>query len=129
MKPTTILALILLSLPVFAFQVEPYESLNITEAEFNQYHTAISKELAASHRSYPNHFLEVFSDESTRATIAFTLPRHPAHPAWVTRQVVMSEQGVHVAVIGYFAGNEAEFAKLFRQYRAMAEQTQREFNR
>ena len=47
---------------------------------------------------------------------AFTTKGHPAHPAWITRQVVESEDTVDIKQIGYFAGDEEPFAKLFQQY-------------
>jgi len=34
----------------------------------------------------------------------------------VTRQLVEDDKGVNVRQIGYFAGNEESFAKLFREY-------------
>jgi len=73
--------------------------------------------------------LVAFSDMRTRTFYIFTTKDHPAHPAWITRQ--MDEEGgqVHVRQIGYFAGSEAEFAKLFRYYQERNVQLQEEVER
>jgi hypothetical protein len=58
---------------------------------------------------------------------AFTTPGHPAHPAWVTRQPVEDQRGVQIRQIGYFAGNEPEFAKMFKAYLALNDQMREQF--
>ena len=57
-----------------------------------------------------------FTDQRTRTFWVFTTKDNPAHPAWVTRQMVEENGEVRVRQIGYFAGSEAAFAKLFRAY-------------
>lgn len=127
MRSVVILLLLLLPLSAIAIQVAPFEKAEISEAQFLQYRSTVSEKLSSTHRSYPDHYLEVYSDENTRASIAFTLPGHPAHPAWVTRHVVVDEESISMGVVGYFAGDKDEFEKLFAQYRAMAENTTRQF--
>ena len=58
----------------------------------------------------------VFSDERTRTFWVFTTKDNPAHPAWITRQMVEEDGEVRVKQIGYYAGSEPAFAKLFRAY-------------
>ncbi len=41
---------------------------------------------------------------------------HPAHPAFITRQLFEEGGEVRVRQIGFFAGSEQEFAKLFSEY-------------
>ncbi|HKO52891.1 MAG TPA: hypothetical protein VJV79_34520 [Polyangiaceae bacterium] len=58
----------------------------------------------------------MFFDEPQKTLYAFTKPEHPAHPAVVNRRVVERATTVDVDQIGYFAGNEAAFAKLFQAF-------------
>ena len=60
--------------------------------------------------------LIAFSDERTRTFWVFTLKKHPAHPAWITRQMYQEDGQVRVRQIGYFAGSEDAFARLFQEY-------------
>ena len=129
MKNITITLLILFSPSVIAVEVKPYEVAEITEEQWAQYHSKVNKELSSSHRAYDEHHLEVFSDDVSRASIAFTMPGHKAHPAWVTRQVIMDGESISMQVIGYFAGDEEAFKVLFKQYQEMANRTQQKFKR
>ena len=112
-----------------AVEVEPYPKANINPEQWDQYHSIISTELVTSRRAYDSHKLEVYSDDKTRASIAFTMPGHNAHPAWVTRHVAFKDDKLNVNVIGYFAGNEDAFKILFNQYQQMAKQTQMQFKK
>ena len=60
-------------------------------------------------------------------SFAFTTEGHPAHPSWITRQVVESEGTIDMQQIGYFAGEEEAFSVLFGQYAQLTEQTRRQF--
>jgi len=73
--------------------------------------------------------LVAFSDMRTRTFYIFTTKDHPAHPAWITRQMDEESGQVHVRQIGYFAGSEPEFAKLFRYYQERNVQLQEEVER
>jgi len=127
MRLFILLCLLSISLSAKGIDLEPYDHDRITEAEFLAYRASAAEELGSTHRAYPSHFLELYSDESLRASIAFTMPGHPAHPAWVTRYVAMDDSGIYMNVIGYFAGDESEFAKLYKQYEAMAAETTKKF--
>ena len=128
-KIITLLILIAFATLAWAIDVKPYPTADITADQWNNYHELVSKNLASSRRAYDSHKLEVFSDEKTRASIAFTMPGHEAHPCWVTRYVTEENGEVSLSVIGYFAGNEEAFKKLFYQYEAMAEQTRKQFRK
>ena len=127
MKPLLFAAILVVSIKALALEVEPFDSAEITEAQFVQYHTSVAAELASTRREYASHDLEVYSDEASRASLAFTLPGHPAHPAWVTRYVAVDDGGIYMNVVGYYAGDEAEFVKLYDQYKEMAEDTTNKF--
>ena len=58
---------------------------------------------------------------------AFTKAGHPAHPAWVTRQVVEANGTIDMVQIGYFAGKEESFAVLFQQYQQLNNQIREKF--
>lgn len=73
--------------------------------------------------------LIAFSDLRTRTFYIFTTKDHPAHPAWITRQMVEEGGQVNVRQIGYFAGSEAEFDKLFREYQGRNEQLMEDVQR
>ena len=113
MKNTVIFILLAFSGLVFAIEVEPYESQKISDEEWNKYHDSISSQLSETRRAYDSHKLEVFSDDQARASIAFTMPGHEAHPSWVTRHVVVEDGALFMKVVGYFAGNEKAFKAPF----------------
>jgi hypothetical protein len=54
---------------------------------------------------------------------------HPAHPAWITRQMYEEEGVVRVRQIGYFAGSTEEFAKLFLEYQKRNEELKEDVER
>ncbi len=60
--------------------------------------------------------LVLFEDASSSTYYAFTLPEHPAHPAWITRKLVDRVGEVAMDLIGYFAGDEEPFSELFQDY-------------
>ena len=105
-----------------ALELAPYDSPKVTPEQFEQYHAAVAEELSDSHQPYPEYALETYSDPVTRSSIAFTLPSHPAHPAWVTRQVAEDENGIYIEVSGFFAGDPTAFARLLGQYQAISAQ-------
>jgi len=63
-----------------------------------------------------------FTDQATHTFYAFTAADHPAHPAWITRQVVEQDGGISIQQIGYFAGEEDPFAALFDDYLALSDE-------
>lgn len=77
----------------------------------------------ASQREFPAEHLAVYEDRDAGLFWAFTTPGHAAHPAWVTRRVVEQAGEVSTSQIGYFAGDEPAFAKLFNAYLALTEKT------
>ena len=66
--------------------------------------------------------LIAFSDDRTLTFWVFTLKKHPAHPALITRQLYEENGEFRVRQIGYFAGSEEEFAQLFREYQMRNEE-------
>ena len=109
-------ALSLMACPALAQEYQPYTTPNITPEQWAKYGEEVRQNHGASAEIFKDKQLVAFSDQRTRTFWIFTMKKHPAHPALITRQ--MYEEGGQVLVrqIGYFAGSEEEFAKLFREY-------------
>jgi len=113
------IALVLLALllgEVAAQEYKPFPQARITPQQWQQYFTEVSSKHAGSRREFPAEHLVIFEDRATYTAYAFTQPGHAAHPAWVTRHVVDGNVGANVRQIGYFAGEEEPFTKLFNAY-------------
>lgn len=106
----------LLATPAMTQEFQPYPTPQITREQWAQYAEQIRQTHLASAEILAGQNQIAFSDMRTRTFWIFTTKDHPAHPAWITRQMVEENGQVHVRQIGYFAGSEPEFAKLFRFY-------------
>jgi hypothetical protein len=102
-----------------AIEFKPYPTARITQAQWQGYLDGIKAAHGASAQEFREQRLVVFQDNATVTSYAFTLPGHAAHPAWVARRVTGFGGDVKLDTIGYFAGEEAAFAELFRQYQAL----------
>lgn len=127
MRICVVLLALIVSSPIFALDMTPYPQTEISEQDWGDYHKEVVDKIGSSRRAYDEHYLEVFSEDETRANIAFTMPGHKAHPAWVTRYVHFEEGALNLVVVGYYAGDKTAFEKLFAQYEAMAERTRKQF--
>jgi hypothetical protein len=107
-------------------EYRPYPQARITPEEWQIYYDLVRANHSESAVVHPDHNLIVFNDTSQLMQLAFTLPDHPAHPAWVTRQTVGIDGTVSIQQIGYFAGDEAPFAELFRGYLELTERARLE---
>ena len=105
----------------------PYPRARITSDEWQHYFSEVSSKHAASRREFPAEHLVVFEDRATYTAYAFTQPGHAAHPSWITRHVLRDNAGVKVRQIGYFAGDEESFAKLFEAYQQLNAQMLEDF--
>lgn len=101
----------------------PFPRAHITEDQWNTYFAEVKKMHGASRRDFPAEHLAVYEDRNAGMFWAFTTPGHAAHPAWVTRRVTEQGGELSTSQIGYFAGDEAAFAKLFNAYLALTEKT------
>ena len=115
--------------PALAQEFQPYPSPKVTVEQYVTYAKQVQDSLGETAEILKGMNLVAFSDMRTRTFYIFTTKDHPAHPAWITRQ--MDEEGgqVHVRQIGFFAGSEPEFAKLFRYYQERNVQLQEEVER
>ncbi len=104
------------STTVLAQEFQPYPAPRITGQQWAKYAEQVRRSHEASAELLKGQNLIAFSDHRTRTFYIFTTKDHPAHPAWITRQLFEEGGEVRVRQIGYFAGPEAEFAKLFADY-------------
>jgi len=106
-----------------AQEYKPYPTANISVEQWQQYHLKVKSTYGDSAREFPKEFLVVYQDKKDTIFYSFTMPGHPAHPAWITRQVEEKNGQVFTNQIGYFAGKEEEFAKLFHSYQELTART------
>ncbi len=119
----------LMAAPALAQAYQPYPSPRITPKQWTRYGEEVRAHHGASVEVFKDRKLVAFSDEATRTFWVFTLKKHPAHPAWITRQMYEEGGQVRIRQIGYFAGSEEAFAKLFREYQERNEQLVEEVER
>ena len=108
--------------PALAQEFQPYPSPKITVDQWKKYAAQVHQSLEPTAEILNGLNLIAFSDMRSRTFYIFTTKDHPAHPAWITRQMVEEGGQVRVRQIGYFAGSEEEFAKLFRDYQQRNQQ-------
>jgi hypothetical protein len=116
MKTGWLLAALMSAAPALAQEFQPYPQPQITVEQWQAYLVTVRERFAASAEFYKDMDLVVFSDPETRSFYIFTTKNHPAYPAWITRQLVEEGGQVHVRQIGFFAGKQEPFDKLFREY-------------
>ncbi len=116
------LAAALVAAPAFAQEFQPYPQPKITTEQFARYADQVLQAYGHATEILKDQKLVAFSDQRTRTFYVFTTKDHPAHPAWITRRMVEEDGQVRVKQIGYFAGNEEAFAKLFREYQGRNQQ-------
>jgi hypothetical protein len=106
----------LLAGPAVAQDFRPYPEPRITAEQYARYADQVLQAHGYSTEILKDQKLIAFSDQRTRTFYVFTAKDHPAHPAWITRQLVEENGEVRVRQIGYYAGNEEAFATLFRVF-------------
>lgn len=122
-------ALWLMASPVLAQEYQPYPTPRITPEQWARYGEEVQQKHGATAEIFKDEKLVAFSDPRTRTFWIFTLKDHPAHPAWITRQLYEEGGLVRVRQIGYFAGSEEEFAKLFHEFQQRNELLKEEVER
>jgi hypothetical protein len=109
-----------------AQEFEPYPSPRITVDQWQKYLLEVRSRHEASLEIYKDKNVVVFSDPTTRTFYIFTTKDNPAHPAWITRQIVEQGGKVNVRQIGYFAGAQEPFDRMFSEYLQLNEQLKHE---
>jgi len=121
MRPTTSLTrpaalALLLATPAFAQEFQPYPEPKVSPEQYAAYADEVRQYHGATADFIREDNVIAFSDPRSRTFWVFTTKDNPAHPAWITRQMVEENGDVRVRQIGYYAGSEEAFAKLFRAY-------------
>jgi len=101
---------------LLAATYNPYEDSKITPEQWQTYYDTVQSEFGETREEVTDAMLLLFEDASSSTYYAFTLPGHPAHPAWITRKLVERDGDVAMDQIGYFAGEEEPFSELFQDY-------------
>jgi hypothetical protein len=123
------LAASLLAFNAMAIEFKPHPTARINESQWTSYFEQVRAAHGNSAQTFADLNLIVFHDDVTVTSYAFTQPGHPAHPAWVTRRIVKAGDQLNVNQIGYFAGQEAPFAQLYRQYEQLNQRMIEEMKR
>jgi hypothetical protein len=111
-------------LPAHAQPFRPHEQAHITVAQWQAYFDEVRGKHAGTEQRFDREHLVLFNDKASLMSWAFTAPGHPAHPAWVTRQPVTDGNHVKIRQIGFYAGDEAAFRKLFATYLVLTSKMQ-----
>ena len=109
-----------------AQEFQPYPSPKVTVDQWQKYLLEVRSRHEASLEIYKDKNVVVFSDPTTRTFYIFTTKDNPAHPAWITRQIVEQGGKVNVRQIGYFAGAQEPFDRMFSEYLQLNEQLKHE---
>lgn len=109
---------------ILAATYSPYEESKITPEQWQAYYDIVQSEFGETKEEIADAMLVLFEDESSLTYYAFTLPGHPAHPAWVTRKIVEKDGEISMEMIGFFAGDEEPFSELFQDYAELSYQIQ-----
>ena len=129
MKRILIIWLSLIAFSTAAQEFKPHPRAKITQEQWQTYFDQVKTNHQASERQFPSEHLVTYDDRKSEMSWAFTTPGHPAHPAWVTRMPAQDGVGVYIRQIGYFAGNEPEFAKMFKAYQALNDKMREQFKK
>lgn len=121
-----LLIALLVAAPLSAQEYQPYPQPKVTIEQWQAYLNSVREFLEPTAEIYKDKHIVAFQNPDTRTFYIFTTKDHPAHPAWVTRQLVEQDGQVKVRQIGYYAGNEQAFDKLFREYLQRNEELMKE---
>jgi hypothetical protein len=104
-----------------AQQFRPYAEPQITPAQWDDYYNQVATKFSKTLRELEADNLQMFFNETTFVTYTFTKVGHPAHPAWITRLVVATTDKVTISQLGFYAGSEQEYKKLFDSFNDLNE--------
>jgi len=107
-----------------AQEFRPHPQARITTAQWQAYFDEVKAKHRATEQQFRAEHLVLYSDAKSLMSWAFTTPGHPAHPAWVTRQPVTDGNQVKIRQIGFYAGDEEAFRKLFATYLVLTSKMQ-----
>ena len=121
MKSVITIILLLVHTSTFALDIKPFPKAGVSTEEWKSYYEEVKNSIGETEKIAIEQRLVTYVDKTKNAHYAFTLENHPAHPSWVTRVIVENSGDLSVQQLGYFAGSEPEFAKLFSLYQEVNE--------
>ena len=107
---------LLLAPAAHAQAFRPHAQFRITAQQWQQYLDQVRARPGVAVQPLADQHLTVYEDRAEHVLWAFTEPGHPAHPAWIAKRVLRVGNAVGIEQVGYFAGDEVAFGRLFRSY-------------
>ena len=107
-----------------AQEFRPHPQARITPAQWQAYFDEVKAKHGGTEQRFAAEHLVLYNDSKSLMSWAFTTPGHPAHPAWITRQPVTDGNQVKIRQIGFYAGDEEAFRKLFATYLVLTSKMQ-----
>jgi hypothetical protein len=99
----------------------PFKESRISDVQWQEYHLLVSVKFASSLRDLEKDHLQMYFDSATGVTYTFTKPSHPAHPAWVSRIIVVVDGNYAASQAGFYAGSQNEYHLLYASISEMNE--------
>jgi hypothetical protein len=114
--------LLLVSAQVGAIEFKPYPGFAISKEQWSVYYEQVVDAAKETRQNMTAQKLEGYFDRDRGIAVIFTRPGHAAHPAWVARRPVLDGKQLQLEMVGYFAGDQAAFKKLFAEHQQQANQ-------
>ena len=99
----------------------PFKESRISAVQWQEYFSLVSVKFASSLRDLEKDHLQMYFDGATGVTYTFTKPSHPAHPAWVSRMMVVVDGNYAANQAGFYAGSQNEYHLLYASISEMNE--------
>jgi hypothetical protein len=99
----------------------PFKESRISAVQWQEYFSLVSVKFASSLRDLEKDHLQMYFDSATGVTYTFTKPSHPAHPAWVSRMIVVVDGNYAASQAGFYAGSQNEYHLLYASISEMNE--------
>ncbi len=113
---------------VLSQSLEPFESPRVSETQWRTYFFEVESAHRDSLERLDAELLIRFRDRGAATVWTFTQVGHPAHPGWITRQVVETAGQTNIRQVGYFAGDEEAFVILFQKFLEQNKRIQERLN-
>ena len=102
-----------------AQEFKPYPEAKVSVEQWQKYVSKVRGKFGKTLRELDDRLIYV--DTINFITFTFTKPNHAAHPAWVARLVVRTEDKMLVRQQGFYAGDEKAFNAFVAEQEALNE--------
>ena len=123
------IALLALAGAAAAQGLKPFAQERVTHEQYKQTFDQVSAAHGGTRKDENEVGLMFFVDKAARISYAFTQFGHPAHPAWIARQVVTEGGRVAIRQTGFYAGREEAFRELYRDFEQVNVKLQEDLQR